>query len=74
MLQGRQKWYTHNPTLDVGDLVVVNSPSRPLMSWQLGRVIAVHPGADQVVRVVTVKTADSVLKRPVIKLVKLPVM
>lgn len=73
ILQGQQKWYTDNPTLAIGDLVVINSPLRPVMAWQLGRVIAVHPGLDDVVRVVTLKTAEGILKRPVVKLVKLPV-
>lgn len=72
-LQGRQKWFSSCPTLAIGDMVVVNSPSRPLMSWQLGRIVDVHPGSDDVVRVATVQTADGVLKRPVVKLVKLPV-
>lgn len=72
-LQGRQKWFHDNPTLKIGDLVAINSPLRPLMAWQLGRVIAVHPGIDNVVRVVTLKTAEGILKRPVVKLVKLPV-
>ncbi|CAI6361523.1 unnamed protein product [Macrosiphum euphorbiae] len=58
--------------LGVGDVVVINSPSRPPLMWQLGRVIDVHPGADQVVRVATIKTAEGILKRPVVKLVKLP--
>jgi hypothetical protein len=71
-LQARQKWYTPNPTLSVGNVVVITSSNLPLMSWQMGRVIDVHPGADQVVRVATVKTADGVMKRPVVKLVKLP--
>jgi hypothetical protein len=66
------KMYTPNLTLSGGDVVVINSPNLPLMSWQMGHVIDVHPGADQVVRVATVKTADGVMKRPVVKLVKLP--
>lgn len=28
-LQGQQKWYTQNTNLEVSDLVIVNSPSRP---------------------------------------------
>ncbi|XP_060842552.1 uncharacterized protein LOC132922848 [Rhopalosiphum padi] len=71
-LQSRQKWFHQNPSLGVGDVVVINSPSRPPLMWQLGRVIDVHPGADQVVRVATIKTAEGILKRPVVKLVKLP--
>ncbi|KAF0692892.1 Uncharacterized protein FWK35_00038204 [Aphis craccivora] len=73
-LQGRQKWFKKNSTLRIGDLVTINSPQRPVMSWQLGRIIAVHPGPDNIVRVVTVKTAEGTLKRPVVKLVKLPVV
>ncbi|XP_060861320.1 uncharacterized protein LOC132938478 [Metopolophium dirhodum] len=71
-LQSRQKWFHQNPSLGVGDIVVINSPFRPPLMWQIGRVIEVHPGADQVVRVATVKTAEGILKRPVVKLVKLP--
>lgn len=70
-LQGRQKWYVTQPNLVIGDMVVINSPARPSMSWPLGRVIDVHPGPDQIVRVVTLKTADGILKRPVVKVVKL---
>lgn len=69
----RQKWYVSNPSLEVGDLVTINSPSSSPMVWQLGRVIEVHARADQIVRVATVKTVDGIVKRPVVKLVKLPV-
>jgi len=72
-LQSRQKWFHQTPNLDVGDIVIINSPSRPPLAWQLGRVIEVHPGPDHVIRVVTVKTAEGTLKRPVVKLVKLPI-
>ncbi|XP_050056095.1 uncharacterized protein LOC126549771 [Aphis gossypii] len=72
-LQTRQKWTSPSPSLAVGDLVVINSPNRPSMSWQLGRILQTHPGADDVVRVVTVRTGDGILKRPVVKLVKLPI-
>ncbi|XP_060845438.1 uncharacterized protein LOC132925023 [Rhopalosiphum padi] len=72
-LQGRQKWYKQTPNLAVGDLVVINTPSRPPMSWQIGRITQVHPGADDIVRVATVKTQEGTLTRPVVKLVKLPV-
>jgi len=71
-LQSRQKWFHQKPSLSVGDIVIINSPSLPPLAWQLGRVIEVHPGSDQVVRVATVKTAEGILKRPVVKLVKLP--
>lgn len=68
ILQGRQKWLRQNTNLNVGNLGIVKSPGRPLLSWQLRRLIDVHPDADEVVRVVTLKTAEGTLKRPVVKL------
>ena len=42
--------------------------------WPVGRVIWTHPGCDNLVRVVTLKTARGVYKRPVSKVaVLLPV-
>ena len=35
--------------------------------WPLARVIDVHPGKDQVVRVVSIKTEQGIYKRPVAK-------
>jgi len=37
------------------------------------RITAVHPGEDGLVRVITVRTASSSYKRPVTKIVLLPV-
>lgn len=72
-LQGRQKWFKSSPNLMINDMVIVEAPSRPPAEWRLGRVTEVHPGADDVVRVVSVRTQDGVFKRPVAKLVRLPV-
>ncbi|KAF0709911.1 Uncharacterized protein FWK35_00027890 [Aphis craccivora] len=72
-LQGRQKWFKLSPNFAVGDMLIVEAPSRPPTEWRLGRITEVHPGSDNVVRVVSVRTQDSVYKRPVVKLVRLPV-
>lgn len=72
-LQGRGKWFKPTPNLEVGDLVIVEAPNQPPTYWKMGRITAVHPGKDNVVRVATVKTQDGDFKRPVVKLVKLPV-
>ncbi|XP_025191634.1 uncharacterized protein LOC112591908 [Melanaphis sacchari] len=72
-LQGRKKWFKQAENLAVGDLVVVHTPNHPPMSWQLGRISKVHPGPDGVIRVVTIRIADGLLKRPVVKVTKLPV-
>lgn len=71
-LQGRQKWFKSSPNLVIGDMVIVEVPARPPTEWCLGRVTEVHPGYDDV-RVVSVRTQDGVYKRPVVKLVRLPV-
>ena len=35
--------------------------------WPLGKIVGVHKGADGVVRVVSVKTATGVYRRPAVK-------
>ncbi|CAI6355096.1 unnamed protein product [Macrosiphum euphorbiae] len=72
-LQSRHKWFKQSPNLRIDDLVIVEAPSRPPTEWRLGRIIDVHPGSDEVVRVVSVRTQDGVFKRPVVKLVRLPI-
>jgi len=51
----------------------VEAQNRPPTEWNMRRIIDVHPGRDHIVRVVTVRTQDDIFKRPVVKLVKLPV-
>lgn len=72
-VQQRNKWTTSQPNLRIGDLVLLRSQLSPPSKWQLGRIIDCHPGKDTLVRVVTVKTATSVLKRPIAQLCLLPV-
>jgi Family of unknown function (DUF5641) len=71
-LQARQKWSTIQDNLKVDDLVIVEAPNQPPSVWRMGRITAVHPGLDQTVRVVTINTQDGEMKRPVVKVVKLP--
>ncbi|XP_046396398.1 uncharacterized protein LOC124163497 isoform X1 [Ischnura elegans] len=68
-LQQRQKWATSTPNIKAGDLVIACNDNTPPARWQLARVIKVHPGDDGYVRVVTIQTANSVLKRPVNNLI-----
>lgn len=71
-LQQRAKWFTNNSNLKIGDLVLIKSDcSRPLQ-WPMGRVERLHPGPDNVVRVVSLKTSTGSLKRPVSKVCPLP--
>lgn len=66
-LLGRKKWFKPAENLSVGDLVIVHTANHPPMSWQLGRISEVHPGPDEVIRVVIIRTADGILKQPVVK-------
>ncbi|XP_076291883.1 uncharacterized protein LOC143214555 [Lasioglossum baleicum] len=71
-LQQRVKWKTQKPNIVVGQLVLLRHANLPPCKWELGRVVACHPGDDGIVRVVTVKTAQSEYKRPIVKLCILP--
>jgi len=75
-LQGRNKWHTipsHN--IQVNDLALLKEDNIAVMKWKLVRVMAIHPGPDGHVRVVTVRTpSGSEFKRPVLKLSVLPTM
>ncbi|XP_027841178.2 uncharacterized protein LOC114122649 [Aphis gossypii] len=72
-LQQRHKWFKPTTNLSIGDMVIVEAPSRLPTEWRLGRITDLHPGSDGTVRVVSVRTQDGIYQRPVIKLVRLPV-
>ncbi|XP_029164550.1 uncharacterized protein LOC114935819 [Nylanderia fulva] len=74
MLQQRGKWrHIEKPNIWVGQLVLLRNPLLPPCKWELGRVVLCHPGLDELVRVVTVKTASSEYKRPIGRLCLLPI-
>ncbi|GFT46237.1 hypothetical protein TNCV_3126151 [Trichonephila clavipes] len=68
----RKKWQDAQPNLKEDDIILIKEEDPP-GTWPMARVLQVHPGNDGLVRVATVKTEDSVLKRPVHKLHKLPI-
>uniref|UniRef100_A0A1B0EXH4 Uncharacterized protein n=2 Tax=Phlebotomus papatasi TaxID=29031 RepID=A0A1B0EXH4_PHLPP len=71
-LQHRPKWYEKKRNLCVGDLVLLRDNLLKPTYWRMGRVTAVHPGKDDIVRVATVKTSDGMQKRAVNTLAWLP--
>lgn len=71
-LTSRPKWLGPEETPDVGSLCLLRSEITPPSRWPLARIIALHPGDDGVVRVVTIRTPTSELVRPITKLVPLP--
>ncbi|KMQ87727.1 hypothetical protein RF55_12913 [Lasius niger] len=67
------KWQRPVPSLTKGSLVLVVDERYPPSKWLLGRIIDIHPGTDGHVRVVSVRTQTSVLRRPIVKLCPLPI-
>ncbi len=71
-LQQRKKWKTITSNLAKGDIVLLkDEETYGCRSWPLTRVVEIHPGADRLVRVVTVLCHSKTFKRAVKKLVPL---
>ncbi|XP_075990293.1 uncharacterized protein LOC142985936 [Anticarsia gemmatalis] len=71
-LQVRSKWQQSKENLNEGSLVLIKDENLPAGRWALGRVTELHPGADGIVRVATIKTKNGQIKRPITKLSPLP--
>ncbi|XP_065203485.1 uncharacterized protein LOC135833643 [Planococcus citri] len=70
-LQKRHKWTDPARSYQIDDIVLIQENTSPL-TWPLARVIHLHPGSDDVVRVVDLRTRNgSTLRRPVAKLIPL---
>ncbi|KAI5717607.1 hypothetical protein M8J77_008525 [Diaphorina citri] len=70
-LTPRNKWFNNSSTLKVGDLVLLPHLHRLPLHWPIGKIESVHPGKDNVVRVVSVKTGNSLITRPINKVIPL---
>lgn len=71
-LQQRVKWTGSSPNLQPGDLVLLKTPSSPVLQWSTGRIVKTHEGSDGIVRVVVIRTPSGEYKRPVSALVPFP--
>lgn len=72
-LQRRGRWTEMSKNLSIGDLAILRDETAPPIHWRLVRIKEVHPGADGVVRVVTVRNSNGTeFRRPVVKLAPLP--
>lgn len=72
-LQGRIKWNKNRDNLNVGELVLIKEDNLPPAKWSMGRITIIHPGPDDIVRVVTIFDGHREMKRSVQKICKLPV-
>lgn len=72
-LQQRPKWLTKSENLKRGDLVLIKEDRKFTGKLPMGRVLETHEGKDGLVRVVTLKVQEGILKRPIAKLALLPI-
>ena len=67
-IQHRTKWIKPARDFKIDDVVLLCDDATHRSMWPLGRVVDVTLVRDKHVRLVTIKTKNSVLKRPVNKL------
>lgn len=71
-LQVRSKWLNHEKQPEINDLVLIKDDNTMSNKWPMARIIELHPGTDNLVRVVTLKTENNTFKRPITKICLLP--
>lgn len=67
--QKRTKWQKEHANAVVGQIVLIAEDR-----WALGKIIATHPGKDNLIRSVEVRSGATILRRPIHKLALLPTM
>lgn len=72
-LQERSKWFHVKSQPKINELVLIKEENVPPCQWPMARIIEVHKGDDDLIRVVTVKMKNNVFKRPITKLAPLPI-
>jgi hypothetical protein len=73
-LQVRGHWLAKTEQMKIGDIVIIKEECVTPGKWKIGKILKTHPGSDGIIRVVTLKTSKgNELKRPVVKLCRLPV-
>lgn len=61
-LQTRYKWKSKEQNLCIGDIVLLKEDNQPPGVWPMARVVAVFPGADDIVRNVRVRVNNALSK------------
>lgn len=67
------KWNRISPSLQESSLVLIADERYPSSKWPLGRIIQTHPGKNDQVRVVSIRTQSSIIKLSVVKICPLPI-
>lgn len=72
-LQTRPKWKSTTENIKVGQLALIKEDRLPPANWHIGRIEAVYPGKDNLVRVVDIRTTGNTYTRPITKICVLPI-
>ncbi|XP_055591123.1 uncharacterized protein LOC129743175 [Uranotaenia lowii] len=71
-LQRDSRHRSRNNEITPGRMVIVVDELQAPLRWPLARITAVRPGKDNIVRVVSLRTAKGIITRPVTKICLLP--
>lgn len=72
-LQQRSKWRNNNENIQIDQLVLIKEDNLPPSKWLMARVVKTISGTDGKVRVVELRTKNSILKRSIHKICILPI-
>jgi hypothetical protein len=71
-LQQRQRWQRTSPNLQPGDLVLLKEDNTSPLHWPTAVITQTHPGKNNSVRVVTLRTPKGTFKHPITKINPFP--
>ncbi|XP_055842769.1 uncharacterized protein LOC129909721 [Episyrphus balteatus] len=67
-LHKRYKWKYPERNVQIDDLVIIRNENLPPNEWRLGRVINVHAGHDNKIRVAEIRTEKGIITRSIAKI------
>ncbi|XP_063994494.1 uncharacterized protein LOC135172057 [Diachasmimorpha longicaudata] len=67
------RWRKPTDDIKIGTLVLISNEQEPPTRWPLARVIRIHPGRDNLTRVVTLWKGNKETQRAIHRLVPLPI-
>lgn len=71
-LHQRKKWNGEPKTFKLNQIVIIKDENTPPLKWKLGRIVKLHPGSDELVRVVSIKTQNGIVDRAITRICLLP--
>jgi Family of unknown function (DUF5641)/Integrase zinc binding domain len=59
--------------VDIWMLAIIKNDNQPPSNWLLGRIMELYPGKDDIDRVVSLRTKQGTIKRPIVNVCPLPI-